>query len=57
MALLPNSIETQLFLGAGAIEVRIVAGSDAWQIFDAQGLQASSRIGVQLASGNDARGS
>lgn len=46
--------KTRLYLDAGAVEVWIVADSGAWQIFDARGLQAASRFGVQLDLGSDA---
>ena len=48
--------KTGLYLQAGAIEVWIVAEDGSWQMFDAQGLQAFSRFGVQLTSGSDSPG-
>jgi Uma2 family endonuclease len=43
------AFKTRLFLEAGAVEVWIVSEGGGWQVFDAGGLQATSRYGVQLA--------
>jgi Uma2 family endonuclease len=41
--------KTALFLQAGAVEVWIVNEDGAWRVFDAQGEQAATRFGVNLA--------
>lgn len=42
-------MKTRAYLAAGAVEVWIVSDTGACRVFDANGLQAASRYGVQLA--------
>lgn len=42
--------KTELYLQAGAVEVWIVDEDGGWRVFDADGPQASSRFGVQMAA-------
>jgi Uma2 family endonuclease len=42
------AFKTRLFLEAGAVEVWIVSEAGPWQVFDKQGMQASTRYGVRL---------
>jgi Uma2 family endonuclease len=42
------ALKTRLYLTAGALEVWIVSELGAWQVIDAQGVQATSRFAVQL---------
>ena len=42
------ALKTRLYLAAGATEVWIVSEDGAWQITDAQGVQAKSRYQVQF---------
>ena len=42
------AFKTRLFLDAGAVEVWIVSETGAWQVFDANGPQPTTRYGVQL---------
>ena len=42
------AFKTRLYLEAGALEVWIVSEAGGWQVFDAAGLQPSSRYAVRL---------
>jgi len=46
--------KTQVYLGAGALEVWIVDEDGAWRVFGPQGQRAATQFAVQMAAGPEA---